>query len=419
MKTSFLVLLGLLALSSAVRLPTQLLRISPKNGEIALNTTENGHFIVHVDLEDQRTAGEANDDPLKTVQMIPIFYKSETLLPLDCLMFQKYECGSYQCTPDEEITIITDYLTFKAEGLSTETQVFLDYSNWNLKSPALYASKCTSNGPETTGMGTYGYLAMGTANRGDENFIGAQEFSIVLEKDGKNGMMYYSWNAALAEPNPSVVLSTDANWQLNNIGAVNVGNKHAETATKYSLIFDINTELIRLPAAFYTQILDLIKEVGITCASENNSKPVCKLNNMIKTLPTITLYSEEKLIVLPPQLYAVNGANDSFVFEDVTLNLQQTSPEVKGDNYVSDTYSKHIILGSSFMRHYITRFDVQNSTVTIYNRSSGNPSNGSGPWIWVLVGLVVIGLAVGFYLKSKSKGASEVHEDGGKSSLLN
>jgi len=349
--------------------------------------------------------------------MTPIFYKSHSLLVQECLGFSPYNCLDYDCRPSETPVEI-DYLNFHSDGVIAETNLFMDYTQWKL-SRVFIAEKCTSKASEKFGTGSYGYIAMGTAEKFDENYIGNKGFSVHLENDGKSGKILFNWNAKLAEPQPLVVLGTDKNWQVTNIVGLDVGTKHAVTV-ETSLIFDINSDLLRFPASYYGLILNLLKEVGnVECISEKKSMPVCKLNNMIKTLPTITLtYLEDKNqkeIVLPPQLYVVNGKNDSIVFDEVTLNIQQTSPEVEGDAYVQVGYSNHIILGSSFMRHYITKFDVGNSTIAIYNKS---PPSGSSALIFILLALVVVGGIIGFFIKSKSKG-NNTYEENGKSSLLN
>jgi len=425
MKRAALFFLGLIAFSSAFEfrgLSSKSLSLSTvtTNGEIPLTSTETGHFVVTIDLEDTRGNRNGLKEAPKSVPMTPIFYKSHSLLVQECLGFSPYNCFDYDCRLSETPVEI-DYLNFHSDGVIAETNLFMDYTQWKL-SKVFIAEKCTSKASEKFGTGSYGYIAMGTAENFDENYIGNKEFSVYLENDGKSGKISFNWNASLAEPQPLVVLGADKNWQVTNVAGISVGGKQIIPLTdKPSLIFDINSDLLRFPESYYQIIIEQLKNVGkVECISEKNSMPVCKLNNMIKTLPTFILNSDNdkdhKGIVLPPQLYVVNGNNDSFVFDEVTLNIQQTSPNVEGDAYVQVGYSNHIILGSSFMRYYITKFDIGSSTIAIYNKSA--PS-GSSAWIFILLALVVVGGIIGFFIKTKSKGNNYVYEENGKSSLLN
>lgn len=377
---------------------------APKNGEINLTATETGHFVAYVDLN-RSTSG---DEVISTVPMTPVFYKSYSLLSTDCLNFTEYKWDKYNCTVSKtEVTV--DYLNFRAEGFEATSEIFLDYTNWVLHEDAkiILANKCSTKPKTQIGAGSSGLLGMGTSDENDKNFIGNKDFSIYLDKAGKTGKLFFDFKKELGAPNPLVTLEADRNWQVVNVDGIAVGTK-TSTFDNTSMIIDINTELIGLPRAIYNQVIDLLNSgYNATCDLEKTYMPVCTVNRAIKSLPTITLYSgKDKKIPLPPQLYvAANGSNDSVVLEKVTLNIHYISETNEGESYVQADYNNHIVLGSSFVRHYYLKFDVANNTIAIYERGQGDTSSGSG-WVFILIGLAVVVIGAVVFMKMRGNKAS-------------
>lgn len=420
MKKALSVILGLLVSSaSANNLPTFFLAVAPQNGEVPLTRSDAGSYYTSVDLKNLNPKSP-NDDPETTALMTPILYTHQSLLSPNCYKFKPYKCANYEkCKPSEDVAT-ANYLNFKATGKLAATEIFLDYKNWAQNSQLIIADQCSDyvEGTETLGEGVSGLLALGTTDKAKDNFIGSKDFSFYFDKDGKTGKLFFSFKKDLVSSDtPIATLTADKNWQIADVNGVNVDKEHQDLEG-LKLIFDVNTERIGLPQALYDKIAVVLKDkFKVECKIDvANPLPVCAWKDTVKNLPKITFTTVSKQeIILPPQLYVVNGNDDSVKKDNIVLNIQVYSPQGKGQAFVLPDYQNHIILGSSFLRNYYTKFSItdQANNINIYNfkQSSGSPG-GSYWWVYVLIALVVVGGGVAFYMKKvRGKGVEDIKDE--------
>jgi len=130
-----------------------------------------------------------------------------------------------------------------------------------------------------------------------------------------------------------------------------------------SAIFDINSDAIGLPAQLFTTFVGALNSnFGVSCAAGAVNQPVCTYSGEISSLPTVNLeISSGAPIVITPAMYTVRAGNGGF-----TLNVRALAPSYTGVNFINSDWANTIVLGNTILGHYYTYFNLQDSSVNLY-----------------------------------------------------
>jgi len=386
-------------------------RYAPFKGNVPL-VLKNGSFFVHVDFANhEQDASDTDRDNDDYGNMIPALYTDKTFFGKDCQGFLDY-CAKYsfRCIDILKPKFHFNFPYFESEGHLIESEVYLDYHHWKLKTSAVASSGC--NGFYSGG---YGLLGMGFDGESLINYLKAQPtFTVHIDKSMKSGMLSFQEDFTKAKSIvPAAKITSDSNWHIKGIKSFTVDRitRHVDLR----VIFDLGSDAIGFPVGVYEQVLASIqqyKSMG-KCVMGSDFMPTCQFSGDIRKLPTIFLNHDDQKIAIPPEVYVVQTQTSFFYSSSVLLRLKALSSDPKKGSYVTSSYANCVVLGYPMMSYYYTVFDggkknidpkfnVKPSVILYYSKDIENSDRfffyivGTG-----LLGFIVISLVYYCYKKHR------------------
>lgn len=350
-------------------------------------------FYVAVDLADDSYDASDTDFGPDTVAMTLGLYTSDTLLANNCLGFKQYNCDEYSCSPVPNRNVSHEYAHFTVEGIDIISAAYLDYNNWNLNSWAVLANSCSSRSDIFYNSTRSGMIGLGIDGSSQLNFLEFPIFSVEIDKDLSSGVLLFGIDLSddAESTTPVAVLDSDANWQVNVTGSIQVGSTSASISTR--LIFDINTDAIGLPLGIYREVKANFEQAAAIKCSEDNYYPTCMYTHAIEDLPSIILQIGSQSITIPPDVFAQPSSRKGSGY--IVLNLKGLSPDLNNASYTPSSFNNTIILGYNFMSYYYTVFNSSlDSTYSITLYTAAIPPDESS---WVITLIEILG-AVSFVI---------------------
>jgi len=390
-----------------------------KSSYVDINASKDGHvhfstqkkFAVHVDLDYNVTLKTAS----RSVKMLLALYTSKSLLASSCVGFDAYALYQRSCKVSIEKTT-TNFLNFEVGGHHLNTNVFLDYNHWALAENAILGTICHTNGTTYTKSGLWGIIGLGFESSSKSNFLGTANilFSVYVKLDGMTGELSFSNDTekAVDISSPDVVLSSSQSWHVSHVNGIlfdNHGNTKKISLDDYSLIFDLNSDAIGLPKTIYKTFITKLQEAApeVHCNADLIYKPTCKYSGKVDDLPVIKInIGTDKVISIPPLIYVSNMYGREYVDGSMILNIKATSSELTENNYVTSEFENTIVLDSNVLTYYYTIFSRDqehdnNGRITLYRAHhdlSELPSEEGSIIVKVLVGILILGVAIGIWV---------------------
>ena len=419
MRSCLLVILAVIAIHiCSAKVPRHLESYAPQKGNVPL-VLKNGSFFVHVDFVDHEKDASDTDDDGNTDygNMMPALYTDKTFFGKECQGFSDY-CSKYsfRCSdilrPKEHF--IFPY--FESGGHSIESEVYLDYGHWKLKTRAMISSGC-----DGYYSGGYGLLGMGFDGESLINYLTTQpSFAVHIAKGMKNGTLSFQKDFTKVRSSvPVSKVTSDSNWHITGVQSVTFGK--TSVPANLSIIFDLGSDSIGIPVETYNAIFAAIQNYPTVgkCQVAADFTATCNYSGDIRKLPHINLELANESLSIPPQAYVVQTQESFFYENSIKLRLKPLSTDQSKGSVVTPAHENYVILGYPMMSYFYTVFDGGHKSID--PKYNVKPSialyysieyESADKYFWYLVGaaiagFIVIGTAYMCYAKNKKSSKNQ------------
>ena len=299
-------------------------------------------------------------DDTSEIQSIPMMlalYTARTTIVTGCNLFNSY-CQIRTCLRETQDQTSLDHLYFKAQGIKLVEPLF--NANWINTKDAILAEKCIYSEHSFDNTGTYGIIGLDFS----------KVFGIYLEKDRSRGELLYFDKFPVEGLEPSISLQARANLKVFGLSHIKIGGEEIKMSSPPQFIaLDLNTEVTGLPKELYELLIMHLNQKVPTmkCYDKDYYKPKCAYTGVLEDLPNITLQIQGKDFDIPREVYVGESFFQNDMLKSVTLNIKAISDTLKGQNYVSNEFTKCVIIGSDIIASYYIIFGREGQSANFFN----------------------------------------------------
>jgi len=376
------------------------------SGIVDITKDSYDQFYVEVDLFDSCSSSNIPKGDSKKQRMMISLANDETMVASHCLEFNSYACLDTCCQTYDYYREI-DYPTFTAKVQDAKGKMFLDYNYWSLTDAYLFiAYDCqTGDGSSHRGEDKYGVLGLGASSAGSKSdFTSDIIFSIWINSDLTEGKLIFKndTNTYAQSATPVATFRSSLTWQT-KLQTGKFEFPGYDFNISGSLMFDINSNAIGLPQAYFKVLVNAFAQLSGLYCFEDLYRPVCYFtgsnpSKTVEDLPDITLWVNDVKIPIPWKVYATSINSTKFY-----LNFKATGVNLTSASYVSPSFKDSIILDAHFMSYYYTVFDDTGDypVMPIYPSLTTPADSGIAKWLAIGVFAIVVVVGIVYYSKKK------------------
>ena len=252
-------------------------------------------------------------------------------------------------------------------------------------------------------------MGLGVGNGSKANFAHDAIFSIFLNSNLTGGKLLFKQDTSTyAQPSSSpYTFLANSTWQIRaERGSTQIG----EAASPFdgNLMFDINLDVIGLPAGTFKAFMDFVSSgPSIYCFTSGPGTPYCRTSKKLDDLADIIISINGSAIKVPSQIYAVldkTTESPGYFY----LQFMELSLDPYGGLYASPSFKNSTILGTRFMSYYHTVFDASGDNPVISLYSSINapippPQRNLAKWISIGAAGVILLIGIWWCINKKRK----------------